>query len=137
MALAGIEKPAAIAADPGGRGAAGGDRTAPGRVRDAARSSPVSILDDASLDAFRDRRVARSPACIRVRLRHDGTTDEEPLALPVGRDDRRRRRRPSTEDLGVDLLGRRASGARRRGSTASASGATHVVEDGDVVEIVR
>ena len=43
----------------------------------------VSVLDEASLDAFRDA-VWALTGLIRVRLRKDGSVDPEPLALEPG-----------------------------------------------------
>src|SRR6187200_801653 len=80
--LAGIDKPAFVAATRA-------DEAPPGAI-EALRAAcaplevvPVSVLDDASLEAFR---VAawRLTGLIRVRLRTHGTIDDEPLAVPVG-----------------------------------------------------
>ena len=80
---------------------------------------PVSVLDEASLDAFRAA-VWALTGLIRVRLRKDGSVDPEPLALEPG----------ATvadvadwvhHDLGGQRSAARGSGDRRRGSTASAS----------------
>ena len=43
----------------------------------------MSIIDEASLDAFRDA-VWRLTGLIRVRLRKDGSVDDEPLAMHSG-----------------------------------------------------
>ena len=79
---AGIDKPALLAATRS-------DEAEPGslpRLEAASRSLdviPVSIIDEASLDAFRAA-VWRLTGLLRVRLRKDGTVDEEPLALQPG-----------------------------------------------------
>ena len=94
---------------------------------------PVSIIDEASLAAFSDA-VWRLTGLIRVRLRSNGRTDDEPLALEAG----------STvadvadsihHDLGAQLEGARIWGpsARFEGQKV---GREHVVQDGDVVEIL-
>ena len=95
---------------------------------------PVSVLDDASLEAFRAAAWALT-GLIRVRLRTSGTTDAEPLAVPV---------RATIADVATAVhkeLGATASGGHVWGPSARFDGQlvgrTHVVEDGDVVEIVR
>ena len=95
---------------------------------------PVSILDEASLEAFRVAAWALT-GLIRVRLRANGSVDEEPLALHPG----------ATvfdvadsvhHDLGSDFSGARVWGpsARFEGQRV---GRDHAVRDGDVVEILR
>jgi small GTP-binding protein len=129
---AGIDKPAVLAltradeADPG----------AIERVRRAFPALPlvtVSILDDRSLDAFREA-VWALTGLLRVWLRHDGTVDDEPLALEPG----------STvadvadwvhHDLGTTFTGARVWGPSAR-FDGQRVGRTHEVIDGDVVEIV-
>ena len=120
VAIAGIDKPAAIAVTRA-------DEASPeaiARLR-AAWDLPVvavSILDDASLDAFRERRLGahrpdpRPPAA----RGHGGC--RAPRAAR-GRD-RGRRGRGRPPGAGVDDRGGARSGARPPGSTASASGAT-------------
>ena len=95
---------------------------------------PVSILDEASLEAFRAAAWALT-GLIRVRLRANGTVDEEPLAL-----------HPDAtvfdvadsvhHDLGAEFSGARVWGpsARFEGQRV---GRDHAVADGDVVEILR
>ena len=82
VAAAGIELPSLLAvtkmddADPG----------ALSRVRaafPAEKIVPVSIIDDASLDAFKQA-VWELTGLIRVYLRHAGVVAPEPLALPAG-----------------------------------------------------
>ncbi len=132
VALAGIEKPAFVAATRA-------DEAPPDAVRrltDAVPGLavlPVSILDEASLDAFRDA-AWRLTGLIRVRLRTNGSTDDEPLALHP----------PATvvdvadavhHDLAAACVGARVWGpsARFEGQRV---GREHLVEDGDVVEIL-
>ena len=94
VALAGIDKPAILAATRADE-ATTAPSTAWRRPSRDCRSCAVSVLDEASLDAFRAA-VWALTGLIRVRLRKDGSTDPDPLALEPGRDRRRRRRpRPS------------------------------------------
>src|SRR5512140_1204513 len=82
VAIAGIDKPAFIAATRA-------DEARTGVVERLRASSggldvvPVSILDDASLEAFRAA-VWALTGLVRVHLRRQGATDDEPLALPAG-----------------------------------------------------
>jgi ribosome-interacting GTPase 1 len=130
--LAGIDKPAVLAITRADEA----DAADVDRVRSAFVGLPVvrvSVLDEASLDAFREA-VWRLTGLIRVRLRHDGTIDDEPLALEPG----------STVAEVADWvhhdLGERFSAARVWGPSARFDGQrvgrTHAVADGDVVEIV-
>ena len=79
VAAAGIDKPAFLAATQA-------DEAPPGAIDRLAATFPdlavvpVSVLDEPSLDAFRDA-VWALTGLIRVWLRKDGATDEEPLAL--------------------------------------------------------
>jgi small GTP-binding protein len=133
VALAGIDKPAFLAATRA-------DEAPPGALDRLRAAFPdldvlaVSVIDEASLDAFRAS-VWALTGLIRVRLRSNGVTDEEPLALEP----------ESTvtdvadwvhHDLGATFGGARIWGpsARFEGQRV---GREHVVEDGDVVEIVR
>jgi len=93
----------------------------------------VSVLDEASLDAFREA-VWALTGLIRVRLRKDGSLDEEPLAFPPG----------STvtdvadrvhHDLGASLSGGRIWGTSAR-FEGQRVGRDHVVADGDIVEVL-
>jgi ribosome-interacting GTPase 1 len=131
--LAGIDKPAFVAATRA-------DEAPPGaieRLRTACAPLEVvavSILDDASLDAFRAAAWGLT-GLIRVRLRTDGTTDEEPLAVPAG---------ATIVDVATAVhkeLGATCSGGHVWGPSARFGGQlvgrSHVVGDGDVVEIVR
>jgi uncharacterized protein len=133
VALAGIGKPAFIAATRADEAPSGGME----RLRDAFPDLdvlPVSVIDDASLEAFRDAAWALT-GLIRVRLRTMGETDPEPLALPPG----------STveevadsvhHDLGASFTAARIWGPSAR-FEAQRVGRDHVVEDGDAVEILR
>ena len=133
VALAGIEKPAFIAvtrADEGPAGATAAVAAAfPGFV-----VVPVSVLDEASLDRFRDE-VWRLTGLIRVHLRANGTVDDEPVALHP----------PATVVDVADLvhhdLAAAATGARVWGPSARFDGQRvgrdHVVADGDSLEILR
>ena len=92
------------------------------------------MLDDASLDAFRAA-VWRLTGLIRVRLRTDGSIDEEPLALHP----------PATvADVADGVhheLADACAGGRVWGPSARFDGQRvgrdHEVADGDVVEILR
>jgi small GTP-binding protein len=95
---------------------------------------PVSILDEASLDAIRAA-IWRLTGLIRVRLRTNGVTEAEPVALSPG----------STvadvadwvhHDLAASFSGARISGPSARFADQRV-GRDHVVADGDVVEILR
>ncbi len=133
VALAGIDKPAFLAATRA-------DEASPeniGRLRAAFPDLavvPVSVIDEASLDAFRDATWALT-SLIRVRLRTMGETDPEPLALAPG----------ATvadvadwihHDIATTFVGARVWGpsARFEGQRV---GREHQVQDGDVVEILR
>ena len=91
------------------------------------------MLDEASLDAFRER-SGRLTGLIRVWLRKDGATDEEPLALEPD---------ATVADVADSIhhdLASSFSGARVWGPSARFEGQRvgrdHEVIDGDVVEIV-
>jgi small GTP-binding protein len=131
--LAGIDKPAFVAATRADEAPDGAIE----RLRAACAPLavvPVSVLDDASLEAFRAAAWGLT-GLIRVRLRTSGATDAEPLAVPVG---------ATIADVARAVhkeLGATASGGHVWGPSARFDGQlvgrTHVVEDGDVVEIVR
>jgi ribosome-interacting GTPase 1 len=133
VALAGIEKPAFVAATRA-------DEAPPGAIQRLRAAFPplevlaVSVLDEASLEAFRDA-TWRLTGLIRVRLRTMGETDPEPLALAPG----------ATvadvadwihHDIAASFVGARIWGpsARFEGQRV---GRDHAVQDGDVVEILR
>jgi ribosome-interacting GTPase 1 len=94
---------------------------------------PVSIIDDASLDAFRAA-AWRLTGLIRIFLRHDGVTDAEPLAMLEG---------DTVLDVAAAIhkdLAAAFKGARVWGPSAKfdgqQAGREHLVLDGDAVEIV-
>ena len=94
----------------------------------------VSILDDRSLDALRAA-IWRLTGLIRIQLRVNGETADEPLAV-----------RPPTSveavadavhpDHAASVVGARVWGASAR-FEGQRVGRDHLVEDGDVVEILR
>jgi small GTP-binding protein len=131
--LAGIDKPAFLAAT---RADEAGEASL-NRLRAAfpdLEVIPVSVLDEASLDAFREA-AWRLTGLIRVRLRTMGETDPEPLALD-----------PSAtvadvadsvhHDLAETFVGARVWGPSAR-FDGQRVGREHQVEDGDVVEVLR
>jgi small GTP-binding protein len=132
LAAAGIALPMLVAATKL-------DDAAPDAVEALARAVPdaravgVSVLDDASLDAFREA-VWSLLGLVRVRLRHAGETDDEPLALPE---------RATVLDVADRIhheLAAACRGARVWGPSARFEGQrvgrSHVVADGDVVEVL-
>jgi len=132
VAAAGIDKPAFLAATQA-------DEAPPGAIDRLAAAFPdlpvvpVSVLDEPSLDAFRDA-VWGLTGLIRVWLRKNGTTDEEPLALAPA---------STVSDVADSIhhdLASNLSGARVWGPSARFEGQRvgrdHQVSDGDVVEIV-
>jgi ribosome-interacting GTPase 1 len=130
--LAEIEKPAFIAATRA-------DEASPDAI-DVLRAAypglevvPVSIIDEASLAAFSDT-VWRLTGLIRVWLRSNGRTDDEPVALEDG---------STVADVADSIhhdLAAQFEGARVWGPSARFEGQRvgrdHVVRDGDVVEIL-
>jgi hypothetical protein len=133
VAAAGIEKPAILAATRADE--AGGDALK--RLEAVLPDLPViavSVLDEASLDAFRAA-VWALTGLIRVRLRKGTDTDPEPLALDPA---------STVADVADSVhheLGATFSGARVWGPSAQFDGQRvgrdHLVLDGDVVEILR
>jgi small GTP-binding protein len=133
VAAAGIDKPAALAITRA-------DEVEADPVPGLAARHPdlavvrVSVLDEASLEAFRDV-VWRLTGLIRVYLRTNGATDEEPIALEPG---------ATVTDVADavhhDLAGS-FSGARVWGPSARFEGQRvgrdHRVADGDTVEVIR
>jgi uncharacterized protein len=129
---AGIQKPAVLAVTRADEGDAGATE----RIRHAfpsLRVVTVSVLDERSLQGFREA-VWALTGLIRVRLRHDGVVDEDPLALEPG----------STvedvadwvhHDLAATFVGARVWGTSAR-FEGQRVGRTHEVADGDVVEIL-
>ncbi len=133
--LAGIDKPAFLAATRA-------DEAPPGALQRLGAAFPdlelvpVSVIDEASLEAFRDA-AWRLTGLIRVRLRTGGAAepDPEPLALEPG---------STVADVAAWVhhdLASSFSGARIWGPSARFDGQRvgrgHAVEDGDVVEILR
>ena len=132
IAASGIEKPAVLAATRSDEA----DAVALARLAAAfpdLEVVPVSVLDEASLDAFRAA-VWALTGLLRVRLRKDGTVDPEPVALDPGA--------TVTDvadwvhhDLGATFTGARVWGPSAR-FDGQRVGRDHEVRDGDVVEIV-
>jgi hypothetical protein len=131
--LAGIEKPAFLAATRA-------DEAPPGGLDRLAAAFPdlevvaVSVIDEASLAAF-SAAAWRLTGLIRVRLRTAGQTEEEPIALNPG---------ATVSDVADWVhhdLAATFSGARVWGPSARFDGQRvgrdHGVADGDVVEILR
>ncbi len=130
--LAEIEKPAFLAATRA-------DEAGPEAI-DLLRTAypdldvvPVSIIDEASLVAFSDA-VWRMTGLIRVRLRSNGRTDDEPVALVDG---------STVADVADSIhhdLAAQFEGAKVWGPSARFEGQRvgreHVVQDGDIVEIL-
>ena len=94
---------------------------------------PVSIIDDDSLDVLKEAAWSLT-GLIRVYLRRDGKTDEEPLALP---------RRATALDVAVAIhkdLAAGFKGARVWGPSARFEGQRvgreHEVGDGDAIEVL-
>jgi small GTP-binding protein len=131
--LAGLEKPAFLASTRS-------DEAPAGAVDRLRRSFPeldvleVSVLDEASVEAFREA-AWRLTGLIRVRLRTNDVTEPEPVALEPG----------STVTNVADSvhhdLAAVATGARIWGPSARFEGQKvgreHEVMDGDTVEILR
>lgn len=132
VAAANIELPALLAAtklDDASEGALA-------RLQAAVPELPVvgvSILDDVSLDALKEA-IWRLTGLVRVYLRHQGKTDEEPLALEQG---------ATVADVASEIhktLAAQFRGARLWGPSARFDGQLvgreHQVQDGDTVEII-
>ena len=130
---AGIEKPSFLAATRA-------DEATPADIERLRAAFPdlemvvVSVIDEASLDAFREA-AWRLTGLIRVRLRTLGETDPEPLALAPG---------ATVEDvaewvhndLAASFVGARVWGPSAR-FDGQRVGRDHAVQDGDVVEILQ
>jgi hypothetical protein len=115
------------------------DESAPGSLDRLAQAFPdlpivpVSVLDDRSLEEFREA-VWALTGLVRVFLRHDGEADAEPVALHP----------PATvADVARSIhheLETRCRGARVWGPSARFKGQRvgrdHVLADGDTVEII-
>jgi small GTP-binding protein len=133
VAAAGIDKPSLIAAtraDEAPDGAVEQMRAVAGGLEVV----PVSVLDEASLDAIREA-IWSLTGLIRVRLRTNGVTEEEPIALAPGSTV------ADVADWVHHELGASFSAARVRGPSARFEdqrvGREHIVADGDIVEILR
>jgi small GTP-binding protein len=95
---------------------------------------PVSVIDPEALDALRDA-IWNMTGLIRVYLRANGSTDDEPAALVEG---------ATVADVAASVhsdLGASFTGARVWGPSARFEGQKvgreHVVQDTDTVEILR
>jgi ribosome-interacting GTPase 1 len=133
VATAGIEAPSMVAVTRADE--TDGDPVAPYAAAFPDRAVlAVSVLDDGALDALREAAWAMT-GLIRVRLRHDGATDAEPLAIEPGATV------TDVADLVHHELAVATVGARVWGPSARFDGQRvgrgHVVADGDVVEILR
>ena len=132
VALAGIDKPSILAATRS-------DEAPPAALQKFRDDFPelvvvpVSILDDASLDAFREAAWALT-GLIRVYLRANGVTEPEPAALAPG----------STvtdvadsvhHDLAATFVGARIWGPSAK-FDGQKVGKDQLVQDGDIVEIL-
>jgi len=128
----GISLPALLAATKA-------DEAPPGTAERLAREFPdrevvsVSVLDDRSLEAFREA-VWRLTGLVRIYLRHDREADDDPVAL---------RPPASVVDVAQTIhhaLAERCRGARVWGPSARFAGQRvgrdHVLADGDAVEIL-
>jgi small GTP-binding protein len=133
VAAAGIEKPSLIALTRADE-ANGTESEAIGATGSDLPILRVSILDDASLEALRAG-IWQLTGLIRVRLRVNGETADEPLAM----------RPPASveavadavhHDLAASFVGARVWGASAR-FDGQRVGRDHVVADNDVVEILR
>ena len=132
MALAGIEKPAFLAATRADEAPPGGIT----RLRAAfpeLEVLPVSVIDEASLEAFREA-VWGLTGLIRIHLRSNGEGTSEPLALEAG---------ATVTDVADAVHHELADafvGARVWGPSARFDGQRvgreHEVLDGDTVEIL-
>ena len=129
---AGIDRPSIVAATRADEGPADAVAGLAGAVPDLPVMA-VSILDEAALDAFRNA-LWQLTGLIRIRLRHGGSVDEEPIALHP----------PATvtdvadsihQDLAARLAGARVWGPSAR-FDGQRVGREHEVRDGDVVEIL-
>jgi small GTP-binding protein len=129
---AGIVHPALLAATKVDEAPAGALAAIQAAVPDLAAVG-VSILDDASLEALKEA-IWGLTGLIRVRLRHEGATDEDPMPVEPG---------ATTADVAARLhraLGERIQGARVWGPSARFAGQRvgrdHTLADGDVLELI-
>ena len=133
LAAAGIDKPTIVAATKVDEAAARCARRARASAPRSSRWSAVSVLDDASLDAFREA-VFRLTGLIRVYLCKGGEIDGDPLALHAG---------ATVADVADAIhheLGATLRGAHALGAVGALPGQRvgreHEVVDGDAVEIL-
>ncbi len=133
VAAAGIEMPGLLAATKADEAASADLERLADDFPDL-KVVPVSVLDDQSLDAFREA-VWRLTGLIRIFLGHSGVADGDPLALEPG---------STVEDVAHTIhheLAESFHGARIWGASArfpgQRVGRAHIVTDGDVVEILR
>jgi uncharacterized protein len=132
VAEAGIDRPALLAATKADDAREGAQAALAAAAPDLPLV-PVSIVDDASLEALKEA-IWGLTGLIRVGLRHGGEVDERPLAMEPGAtvaDVAARVHR----DLGASVRGARVWGpsARFEGQRV---GRDHAVADGDVVEVL-
>jgi small GTP-binding protein len=132
VALAGIDLPSLIAATKMDEAPPDARQRLQAQFPDEA-IVPVSIIDDDSLDAFKEA-AWRLTGLLRVYLRHAGEVAPEPLALPNG---------ATVLDIARSVhndLASRFKGARLWGPSARFEGQTvgkeHEVQDGDIVEVL-
>jgi uncharacterized protein len=132
VAAAGIEKPAFLAATRADE-ASEGDLERLAEAFPDLEVVPISIIDEATLEAFRAA-VWALTGLIRVYLRSNGSVDSEPAALHPG---------STVADVADGVhheLGATFTGARIWGTSARFEGQRvgrdHVVVEGDVVEIL-
>jgi ribosome-interacting GTPase 1 len=93
----------------------------------------VSVLDEASLDCLREA-IWSLTGLIRVFPRRNGRVDDEPFALPAGATVLDLADRVHHE-LGDSCVGAHVFGPSAR-FDGQRVGRTHVLSDGDVVEVV-
>jgi small GTP-binding protein len=132
VAGAGIARPALLAATK----LDDADPSALGRIRNTVPDLPVigvSILDDASLDRFRDA-IWELTGLLRVFTRRPGSADEDPLAVGAG---------ATVADVAEALhaeLGATCRGGHVWGSSArfpgQLVGRDHRVAENDVIEVI-
>jgi small GTP-binding protein len=133
VTAAGIEKPAFLAATRADEATAE-DIARLARAFPDLEVMPVSVLDEASLEAFRGA-AWKMTGLIRVYLRNAGSVDTEPVALEPGATV------AEVADWVHHDLGATFSAARVWGTSARFDGQRvgrdHAVDDGDTVEILR
>jgi small GTP-binding protein len=132
LSAAGIDKPAFVAATRADEAGEGDLERLVAAIPDL-DVLPVSVLDEASMAGLRDR-LWQLTGLIRIYLRSNGSTDQEPLALSPG----------ATiadvadavhHDLATSAVGARVWGPSAR-FNGQRVGREHVVQDSDVVEIL-